>query len=227
MLLDADDVWLPNKVERMVEAAFQSPDAVMLYHRYQNFNNKGDLIGVPQPMTLTNGDYRSKYQRSGGTWWSPITSVLVFRPEHIKKALPIPTYAVREGADTVLTDFCAVTGPLAAVPDTLAQRRLHGSNLYAAGRDDSTYREVRIREGDVRRIEWRMFSLRQVVERTGADFKINLDLNEWRMTNLYWLGRISYRKILWASMRSPEHSLKDRWNRFKWVEANKRLYYDE
>jgi glycosyltransferase involved in cell wall biosynthesis len=224
MLLDADDTWLPTKVERMVELALKRPNAVLLYHRFQNIDRNGIEQGEPQPHTLTNGDYRGKYLRSGGTWWSPITSVLVLRPAHIRRALPIPTYAVREGADTLLTDFCAVTGEIAALPESLTQRRLHGSNLYAAGRDDRSYRSKEIREADVRRIEWRMFCLRQVVERAGGTFDIDLDRNEWRVTNLYWLGRASLLKVVRASLTCPEHSLKYRWQRLKWVLAGKKLY---
>lgn len=224
MLLDADDTWLPTKVERMVELAAENPKAAMLYHRFHNVDKNGKELGVPQPFTLTSGDYRAKYLRSGGTWWSPITSVLVLRPDHVKKALPIPTYAVREGADTLITDFCAVSSEIASHPEALTHRRLHGSNLYAAGRDDRSYRSREIRESDVRRIEWRMFSLKQVVERLGGEFNINLDRNEWRVTNLYWLGRASLLKVMWASLRCPEHSMKLRWERLKWVMGLKKMY---
>jgi hypothetical protein len=208
----------------MVEFAAKRPKAAMLYHRFQNIDAKGNTIGTPQPVALTDGNYRSKYLRSGGSWWSPITSVLVLRPQLIRDALPIPTYAHREGADTVLTDYCIVTSEVASCPDMLTLRRLHGSNLYAAGRDNRSYRSREIRESDVRRVEWRMFSLRQIIERVGGTFTIDLDRNEWRIANLYWLGRASFWKTLWVSMRCPEHSLKERWRRFKWVLANKRMY---
>lgn len=227
MLLDADDLWLPTKVARMVEEARRRPQAAMLYHRFQNIDNNGNEVGQPQPFTLTSGDYRDKYLRSGGSWWSPITSVLVFRPDHIKRALPLPTYAVREGADTLLTDFCAVTAEIVSVPDSLTLRRLHGSNLYASGRDDQIYRTKAIRESDVRRIEWRMFSLQRVLKRAGHDFEIDLERHEWRMTNLYWLGRIPLFKVMLASLLTPEHSLRYRWQRLKWIRSNKALYQDE
>jgi glycosyltransferase involved in cell wall biosynthesis len=224
MLLDADDVWLPNKVQRMVELAAQYPTAVMLYHQFTNVDKYGREIGSPQPATLTNGDYRAKYLRSGGSWWSPITSVLVLRPAHIKQVLPMPTYAHREGADTLITDFCAVTGEIATLQASLTLRRLHGSNLYAAGRDDRTFRTEETRKSDVRRIEWRMHSLRQVLERTGRKFEVNLNRNEWRVTNLYWLGRASFWAMLWASLLCPEHSLKSRWQRLKWAVTSKKMY---
>lgn len=224
MLLDADDMWLPDKVERMVELAAQRPKAAMLYHRFKNIDKNGHEIGPPQPSTLTNGDYRRKYLRSGGSWWSPITSVLVLRPEHIRQVLPIPTYAHREGADTLVTDFCAVTAEIASLPETLTLRRLHGANLYASGRDDRSFRSEEIRESDVRRIEWRMFSLRQVLERTGRNFEVDLDRNEWRVTNLYWLGRASFWTMVRASLLCPEHTLRSRWQRLRWAVANKKMY---
>ena len=146
MLLDADDIWLPNKVERMVELAAKRPKAAMLYHRFQNIDKNGNELGVPQPVTLTDGHYRSKYLRSGGSWWSPITSVLVLRPEQMRPLLPIPTYAHREGADTLITDYCAVSSEIASLPEALTLRRLHGANLYAAGRDDRSFRSKEIRE---------------------------------------------------------------------------------
>jgi glycosyltransferase involved in cell wall biosynthesis len=224
MLLDADDMWVPEKVERMVAMARRNPQAALLYHRFQNIDKYGKEAGPPQPFPLINGDYRDRYLRSGGTWWSPITSVLVLRTEHIKKAVPIPTYAVREGADTILTDYCAVTSEIAANPEALTLRLLHGSNLYAAGRDNFLFRSKEIREADVRRIEWRMYAMRQLMDRLGIEFDIDIDRNEWRATNLYWLGRTSFWKMLRACMLSPEHSMKFRVERLKWIIAGKRMY---
>ena len=224
MLLDADYVWLPNKVEQMVEFAKARPAAGMLYHRFQNVDANGKVVSAPQPITLTDGDYRKSYMRSGGSWWSPITSVLAFRPQYIRRALPIPTYPHREGADTVLTDYCIMTCEVASYPDVLTLRRLHGSNLYAAGRDGYSYRSMEIREADVRRVEWRMFSLRQMAERNGQRFEVDVDRNEWRIFNLYWLGRASSWRALWVCMTCPEHSIRDRWQRFRWAKLNKKLY---
>jgi len=224
MLLDADDVWLPTKVERMVELASKRPTAGMIYHRFQNIDTNGKIVSSAQPLTLADGDYRESYKRSGGSWWSPITSVLAFRPQYVRKALPIPTYPHREGADTVLTDYCITTCEVASHPDVLTLRRLHGSNLYAAGRDGYSYRSREIREADIRRVEWRMSSLRRIAWRNGQNFEVNVDRNEWRVFNLYWLGRTSSWKALWVCMTCPEHSMKDRWQRFVWARENRRLY---
>lgn len=227
MMLDADDMWLPEKVERMVEFASENPEAALMYHRHQNVDEKGNEIGTPQPLPLINGDYRNRFLRSGGTWWSPVTSVIALRADHVRKMLPLPTYAVREGADTVVTDCCVLTSKLASIPDALTLRLLHGSNLYAAGRDDMTYRTKAIREADVRRIEWRVFSLAQIMARFGQKLELDLERNGWRMINLYWLGRASFLKMARACLLSPEHSISWRWSRLKWVMATKKLYAGE
>lgn len=224
MLLDADDMWMPEKVERMVAFASERPRSAMLYHRYQNIDRYGQDVGDPQPFPLIDGNYARKYRQSGGTWWSPIASVLVLRTEHIRAAVPIPTYAVREGADTIITDYCALTTEISSLPEALTLRRLHGANLYANGRDGEFYRSEAIRESDVRRIEWRMFSMRQLMKRSGHELRLDLDRNEWRMTNLYWLGRAPFWKVLRACLSSPEHNLQLRWKRVKWVIAAKRMY---
>jgi glycosyltransferase involved in cell wall biosynthesis len=224
MLLDADDMWLPEKVERMVGLAAKRPDAGMLYHRYYNIDQKGNVTSPPCPPSPVDGHFRSKYIRGGGHWWCPITSVLTLRTHHIKQALPIPTYAVREGADTVVTDFCAMTTEIASIPDVLTHRRLHGSNLYAAGRDNTWQRTKEIRESDVRRVEWRMSTLRQIFERLGEKFDVNMERNEWRTTNLYWLGRVPLWRACIGCMVNGEHGIMDRWRRLKGVVAVKRIY---
>lgn len=224
MLLDADDCWMPEKVERMVAMAARHPRAALLYHRFQNIDPHGKEVGPPQPVPLISGDYRRTYLNSGGTWWSPITSVLVLRTAHIQKAIPIPTYAVREGADTIIADYCVVTSEVASEPDALTLRLLHGSNLYAAGRTRYLYRSREIRESDVRRIEWRMFAMRQLMDRLGIRFDVDIDRNEWRTTNLYWLGRASFWSMLRACMLSPEPGIHRRLERLRWIIKGKRLY---
>jgi hypothetical protein len=227
MLLDADDMWLPKKVERMVEFAAKRPTAGMLYHRFQNIDRNGRKTDPPQPYYLIDGDYRSKFIRRGGGWWCPITAVMTLRTELIKRALPIPTYAVREGADNVIADYCVLTTEIASSPDVLTLRRLHGSNLYAEGRANYHDRPKEVREGDIRRVEWRMFTMKQIMDRIGERFNIDVGRNEWRMMNLYWLNRAPLWKALWTSLfyLSMEGAgLKFRWGRFKWLLAMKRAY---
>jgi glycosyltransferase involved in cell wall biosynthesis len=217
MLLDADDVWLPRKVERMVELAAEKPNAVMFYHRFVNVDDKEVPLDEPSPGTLLNGDQRTSYLRSGGSYWAPITSVLAFRAEHLRRLVPIPTYAVREGADTVITDCSLLLGDVASIPEVLTHRRLHGSNLYAAGREGHL-RPQAVRESDVRRVEWRMHCNREIMHRLGLPFEIDIERNEWRTMNLYWLGRASLWQVIRACVLCQDHKrILDRLQRVKWA----------
>ena len=222
MILDADDVWLSDKVQVMVELAARFPKAALLYHRYQNIDQHGTSIGLPQPGYLISGDWRLKYLRSGGSWWSPIASVLAIRTDHLRRVLPLPTYSVREGADTIVADYCVLTSEVASSLEVLAYRRLHGLNSYGAGREDFRSSSKATRESDVRRVEWRMFSLRQLMNRLGHVFDINLNRNAWRTVNLYLLGRASFWNLLMAYAISRQASAKARWNELKYMVALKR-----
>jgi glycosyltransferase involved in cell wall biosynthesis len=209
MLLDADDMWRPEKVQLMVEFAATHPKAAMLYHRYQNIDRFDAYYPTPpQPVTLINGDFRRKYLQSGGSWESPIASVLTLRAEHIRRAVPLPTYAVREGADTIITDYCVLTSEVASLPDSLTLRRLHGSNHYAAGRESFIYRSKAIRESDIRRVEWRMFSLGTMMQRAGYEFNLDLKRNHWRLTNMYLVGRVSFWRLARTLLFAPDNNLK-------------------
>lgn len=217
MMLDADDVWLPEKVETMVKLAARNPEAGMLYHRFLNVDNSGNQLDEPAPGTLVNGDHSAAYKNSGGSYWAPVTSVLAFRAEHARRLVPIPSLAVREGADNVLTDCSILLAKVCSVPDVLTHRRLHGKNLYAGGRETHV-RSRRTREEDVRRIDWRMYCNQLVMRRLAQPLKIDLERNEWRTMNLYWLGRAPLWKVLRACLLCQDHKkIADRVQRAMWT----------
>lgn len=47
--LDSDDVWLPQKVETVVEAFNTYPKATVVYHKVQNIDAEGTPTGQPWP----------------------------------------------------------------------------------------------------------------------------------------------------------------------------------
>ena len=219
MTLDADDLWLPSKVERMVEFAQQYPNAGLLYHRFVNVDLNDVVLDQPQPQagSLLMGDCRGQYLRSAGSYWHTITSTMVLRPEIARRILPIPTYGVREGADSVLVDCCILLGDVASTHEVYAHRRLHGSNLYAAGREGHSRTDA-VRADDVRRIEWRAEIVRQVMERLGVPFDIDIERNEWRIINLYLIGKRSFWSMAYACMTGPVHeTLRARYLRVQWA----------
>lgn len=212
--LDADDFWLPTKVEKMAALAQDRPDAGLLYHRYLNTNIYGDAMGEPEPPFLLPSDFRSGYLRSGGSYWHSVMSTLVMRRDVLLKIVPIPTYANREGADSILEHCGIMLSRIAAHPETLAYRRLHGGNLYATGRE-SYDRSDDIRRADVRRVEWRAFCLRQILRRHGIDFAVDLRRNEWRQTNLHQLGEATLGDVMRAGLNNSHYTIPERIRRLR------------
>lgn len=224
MMLDADDIWLPGKVARMVELAAANPHAGMLYHRYMNINSNGFELDKPQPYVLIEGNWRQRFIRSGGAYWHTITSTMVLRPEFILPLLPIPTYPLREGADSVISDLAPLLTEIASTGEVLAHRRLHGSNLYAAEREHFL-RAPTTRADDVRRVEWRHFIVDRIMRRIEAPVSIDLDRNEWRMINLYLLDRASYWQMVRACMLNSELANPfKRLKRARWFHQVKRMH---
>ncbi|MDF3075788.1 MAG: glycosyl transferase family 2 [Alphaproteobacteria bacterium] len=212
--LDSDDFWVPAKIQKMVELARQRPDAGLLYHRYLNTNVYGDAMGGPEPPILLPASFQRGYLHSGGSYWHSVMSTLMLKRDLLQKIVPIPTYANREGADSVLEHCGIMLSRIAAHPDAMAYRRIHGGNLYAAGRE--TYdRTPELRLADVKRVEWRSFCVRQILRRHGIDFKINLNANEWRMINLHQLGLATQGQVMLAAMRNSNYSYKERARRLR------------
>ena len=103
---------------------------------------------------------------------------------------------------------------IAAHPEVLAYRRIHGGNLYAAGRE--TYdRSPELRLADVKRVEWRAFCVRQILRRHGIEFDVNLDANEWRMVNLQQLGLATQWQVTKAALLNSSYSVRERVRRLR------------
>jgi hypothetical protein len=161
-------------------------------------------------------DFSRGYVLSGGSYWHTVMSTIFIRAELLRKIVPIQTYPNREGADSIIADCSIMMARLAVHPEGLAYRRIHGTNYYASGRETHV-RSRDIRIGDIRRIEWRTFCVRQILRRYGIKFDLNLNLNEWRMINLYLLGQATRLQVVRASLGNREHSMSKRLERLRWV----------
>ena len=126
-LLDADDVWLPAKLERLYETFEQHSAAGMVYHRVHLWNGteeiSEDTYFIPVSGRVPE-DRRAllQYPMAG-------TSCLAFRREALQKLLPVPE-SLRFQADAYLTALVIFVAPVAAMPEFLGKYRLHGANLF-------------------------------------------------------------------------------------------------
>jgi cellulose synthase/poly-beta-1,6-N-acetylglucosamine synthase-like glycosyltransferase len=124
-LLDADDVFEPHKVERVVAAAREIPGAYLIHHRLQTIDAEGRPMNAPSPRSLPGGDLRELVIRTGGWFPHPVTSGLAFRRAYLEQVFPVPA---RRAPDTYLAGPAALLAPVAAIGEPLARRRKHGGN---------------------------------------------------------------------------------------------------
>lgn len=128
-LLDADDTFLPGKVEAVVNAFLAHPQAGFAIHRASLVDNQGRARGIyPLLSALPSGNCtRTTYENCGILMGLPPTTNLALRREVADRIFPIPVeytgYAEQmiHRLAPLMTEVCAVDAPL-------AHWRLHGQN---------------------------------------------------------------------------------------------------
>jgi glycosyltransferase involved in cell wall biosynthesis len=153
-LLDADDVWLPEKLGRVYEEFKRHPAAGMVYHRTHLWNGSEDISedGYFIPVSGNVTESRRallQYPMVG-------TSCIAFRREALQKLLPVPE-SVRFQADAYLTALIIFVAPVAAVTEFLGKYRLHGANLFQTNGDRDSCgqieRRMAVRDALLREIQ--------------------------------------------------------------------------
>jgi len=175
-LLDADDVWLPEKLGRVYEEFERHPMAGMVYHRVhlwsgaENISEDGYFVPVSGNVTESRRALL-QYPMVG-------TSCLAFRREALLQLLPVPE-SLRFQADAYLTALIIFVAPVAAVTEFLAKYRIHGANLFQTGAERIPRNQIE------RRIAMRDALLREIqnwLQKHGEDVNsrdIRAYLNQW------------------------------------------------
>lgn len=131
-LLDADDVWLPTKVERVVEAACAYPHASVIYHRVQNIDQSGQASGKPwPPYRVIRGNIFNQVKHTGGWWPFPPSTGLSFPRSFLTQVMDIPEPEYRICADTYLADLSPFFGEVVGIDQPLSQFRIHNANNWS------------------------------------------------------------------------------------------------
>jgi glycosyltransferase involved in cell wall biosynthesis len=128
-LLDADDTFLPEKIEGVVKAFLAHPQAGFAIHRASLVDNEKRARGIyPLLSALPSGDCaQATYDNAGILMGLPPTTNLALRREIADRIFPIPVeytgYAEQmiHRLAPLMTELCAVDAPL-------AHWRLHGHN---------------------------------------------------------------------------------------------------
>jgi glycosyltransferase involved in cell wall biosynthesis len=151
-LLDADDVFLSSKVERVLGAWRRRPQACLVHHRMQIIDAVGRPLHKPFPRRVMEGDLRERVARSGGWFLHAPSGALSFPRSFAQRLFPVPTDAGAGSGgpevDTYLASPAAMVAPVAAVPEALTLYRIHGANrgaIAARADDRSAERLERLR----------------------------------------------------------------------------------
>jgi glycosyltransferase involved in cell wall biosynthesis len=127
--LDGDDVWLPNKVSRVIQEFQSNPRAVFVYHKFSFWDSRDGREWDPE-WPLISGDVVADRHKLQIYSPSPApTSSLAFRKASLDRLIPIPERCSYMH-DAYLTGTGIFLGPVSAIPECLTKNRVHGHNLW-------------------------------------------------------------------------------------------------
>src|SRR5215470_13615536 len=141
-LLDAADVWLPEKLTRIRKAFEENSAAGMAYHRLYWWDgcNETSTDRYFIPISGRVPESRSKLLE----YPMASTSCLAFRRAALDKLLPVPE-VLRSQADAFLTALVIFIAPVVAVSDYLGKYRLHATNLFQTSQTKPSFQQIQHR----------------------------------------------------------------------------------
>lgn len=148
--LDADDVFLPEKVAEIVDL-FADKEIGWCFHplrytKYINNDVEEFIANYPLPPAAKSPckiDFHHEIvEKAKHPTWGPATSALCFRRALLEKILPMPE-VIRTGSDNYLRYAAVFLTPGYFINKPLAVLRIHGSNNYSL-RDDKLHQKAQV-----------------------------------------------------------------------------------
>ena len=144
--LDADDLFLPKKVEAIVDAFLKNPQSNWFFHPLQTVDETATFI-EPARIQITTQEFDFRQTMQLGSlrevvsrlpFAIPATSGLCFARSLLDQILPMPEAENIALNDTYLqlTGFALSQG--VAINQTLSLQRLHNSNAFTARKNQNS-----------------------------------------------------------------------------------------
>ncbi len=128
-LLDADDIFLPEKLERVVKAFLRHHDSGLCLHRVVKMDDHARPFSYARPVVLLSGWLAQEALRKGTHVRSlPPASGLSFRRPVLDLLFPVST-RLRRVVDAYISHTAQLITKLCAVPEVLSNQRIHGTNI--------------------------------------------------------------------------------------------------
>jgi glycosyltransferase involved in cell wall biosynthesis len=142
-LLDSDDIFGPQKIERITATYAKNPDVGWLFHPLDFISSDGEKVNVNNPYGENDScklSLREQMIKKGTfSFTAPATSGLTFRRDLLGKILPMPEPIVLV-SDNYLKWMSFLLSDGFFLNEKLAQLILHGSNLYTLRKDSKALR---------------------------------------------------------------------------------------
>ncbi|MEM9923972.1 MAG: glycosyltransferase [Cyanobacteria bacterium P01_D01_bin.50] len=128
-ILDADDIWMNNKLEKVLELYKSDPTCGFAIHNVIEIDGEGNLLKTtPKYDRLASGWMGQIALKNGGFVYNiPPASALTVRREIAEKIFPL-NEAFTRNADSLIFRFAPFITVIGAVGEALSKFRLHGAN---------------------------------------------------------------------------------------------------
>ena len=189
--LDSDDVWQPDKLEKVMRH-FQQPDVVGVIHPLNFIDAEGSVTSKSvTPFKIPNGDLARIILETGCTWH--YTCGLTFRRIALQKILPMEPPEWRFWPDGCLLYCAAFLGKIVAVNEALGSYRIHGKNTFFYSGNITPERKAKAIAGVEMTSQW----LNQFLERIDYSQRVDLSRNlDYRRANYYFQESFNSREML-------------------------------
>lgn len=209
-MLDADDFFLPGKLQRLAARITEDPEAVIYPDRVRENDRLGRFV-QDLPPRIPDGDIAETVLRSGGLWDFPPMSGLAFRASFLAEVLPEPAYPNRVSFDHHLATLATLRGRVAATQEVGTVRRLHHRNKYKNPERRERRDETLV--DDMRRVERMCWCLNASLARLGDPRRLDIEKKLWYQTVRFWHGdmprwRFVLRFLKLNAERNPMRALR-------------------
>ncbi|HKV26031.1 MAG TPA: glycosyltransferase [Candidatus Acidoferrum sp.] len=140
-LLDADDYWLPGKLQRVMEEFAKDPGLGMVYNKYAALDEATQSV-KEENFRAVSGSFA---KGDDLFWYEPHpTSCTSYRRKFLEEIRPVPE-ELKILADVWIGLLIPFVAPILALPECLTGYRIHGKNLYYAEGSELTPDSIRTR----------------------------------------------------------------------------------
>jgi len=132
-ILDADDLWINNKLQKVIEAFKCNPKSGFVIHNVVEIDGQGNYVKLAPKLERLASGWMAPYALANGGLVKhiPPASALCLRREITNLIFPLNPAMVRN-TDSLIYRLAPLITEIAAIEEILSKFRLHGANATSA-----------------------------------------------------------------------------------------------